>query len=425
MRKAVFTICAKNYIGLAQILEKSIKVHDDTLEFFIFIADEFGAAAGFSDLPGRTLIARNVLGIPERQWYEMAFKYDITEFCTSIKPSAFNYLFDVLNFDEVIYFDPDVYVFSSLDSIWTLLKKFKIIVTPHILTIEDQFTGSRTETGIMSTGIYNLGFLALARSESASKLLSWWSLRVFHQCFIDNDNSLFTDQKWMDFLSCYFESNVLHVSGHLGMNVAPWNFHEREVVLEEDKYLIKNRTCVESDTSSELVFAHFSGYDYSQLKTGKVIHKNISSNKEYDDILMLAMYYSDVLRDNSDILNKYLNLQYTYDFFENGIRIMLFHRRIFRSMINKGMVFDNPFDTTNDSLYYKLARARLIEYGSVNFDKITKGDLNNFSFKLRVANRVFFWIFRLIGFQNYVLILKLFKYFSRYEAHHHLVDRKF
>ena len=40
MKNCAFTIVAKNYIGLAQILEKSIREYYNDLLFYIIVADE-------------------------------------------------------------------------------------------------------------------------------------------------------------------------------------------------------------------------------------------------------------------------------------------------------------------------------------------------------------------------------------------------
>ena len=41
MNKCIFTIVAKNYIGLGQILEQSVRNHHNDIDFYIFVADEF------------------------------------------------------------------------------------------------------------------------------------------------------------------------------------------------------------------------------------------------------------------------------------------------------------------------------------------------------------------------------------------------
>ena len=92
MKNCAFTIVAKNYIGLAQILEKSFLLYNQDVDFKIFVADELFDVSENS-LPNNVYEAKKILkNVPEEQWYEMAFKYNLTEFCTSIKPFIFSYL---------------------------------------------------------------------------------------------------------------------------------------------------------------------------------------------------------------------------------------------------------------------------------------------------------------------------------------------
>lgn len=171
MKKSAFTICAKNYIGLALALEKSIKEYNNDIDFYIFVADEFSANERIEDLPANILIAKNTIDIQESQWIQMSFKYDLTEFCTSIKPSCFKYIFDKYETDACIYFDPDILVFNSLDTIYNKLNEYSIMVTPHITTIEDIYTGKLNERNLLYSGMFNLGFLALKHDENSKKCL--------------------------------------------------------------------------------------------------------------------------------------------------------------------------------------------------------------------------------------------------------------
>ena len=106
MTNCAFTIVAKNYIGLAMILEKSIKRYYTDLDFFIVVADE--PSSELSDMPENIIFAKDELGIDNKKWYEMAFKYDLTEFCTAIKPDSILYILSQ-GYEKVIYLDPDIY----------------------------------------------------------------------------------------------------------------------------------------------------------------------------------------------------------------------------------------------------------------------------------------------------------------------------
>ncbi len=57
MTNCAFTIVAKNYIGLAMILEKSIKRYYTDLDFFIVVADE--PSSELSDMPENIIFAKD------------------------------------------------------------------------------------------------------------------------------------------------------------------------------------------------------------------------------------------------------------------------------------------------------------------------------------------------------------------------------
>ena len=87
MKNCAFTIVAKNYIGLAQILEKSIREYYNDLLFYIIVADEIDNELK-KELSTNILVAKETLNITPETWENMSFKYNLTEFCTSIKPAS-------------------------------------------------------------------------------------------------------------------------------------------------------------------------------------------------------------------------------------------------------------------------------------------------------------------------------------------------
>ena len=112
-KKCAFTIVAKNYIGLGQILGKSIYQYDKDVDFYIVVADEITRTK--CEVPPNVIVAKDSLEIDPEKWVNMSFKYDLTEFCTSIKPFSFRYFFNK-GYDSAIYFDPDIFVFGSFMS---------------------------------------------------------------------------------------------------------------------------------------------------------------------------------------------------------------------------------------------------------------------------------------------------------------------
>ena len=233
MEKCVFTIVAKNYIGLAQILMNSVSQYNNDVETCIIVADEYDKSKENS-----VIVAKNFVEIESALWEEMSLKYDLTEFCTAIKPFCFEKLFE--SYSKVIYLDPDILLYDSLQQVWTWLEEKSIALTPHVARAHVKYNGELPENQLLGTGVFNLGFCAMRKDGVSKTIVEWWKERLKDQCFSDVYNYLYTDQHWMDLIPAYFP-NDLYVVTELGYNVAPWNFFEREIVDKDVKYFVGER----------------------------------------------------------------------------------------------------------------------------------------------------------------------------------------
>ncbi|AOC95289.1 hypothetical protein BB050_02173 [Flavobacterium anhuiense] len=419
MKNIAFTICAKNYIGLAQVLEKSIKSHNPEVDFYIFIADEINLDDAITDLPKNVFVTRNVVGFSDDKWNQMAFKYDLTEFCTSIKPSCFKYLFDKFQPDTCIYFDPDILVFNSLNSIFSGLESHSIIVTPHITTIEENYTGDLPESGLMYTGMFNLGFLGLKRNDVSMKMLNWWEKRLEDRCFQNKMESYFTDQKWMDFLPSLFSSELL-ISFDLGLNFAPWNFYEREVIMNKNLYYVRNR--INKNNSSELTpltFVHFSGFNYSSLVNNEIAQGNIAGLKIYPDVEQILNEYSKVLKESSFL--SFIKLTYTYGKFSDGKPVSKTYRKLFRRLFEDGQIKSNPFDAKGQ-FYQALKAGNVLNEKMSGADKKSVNNFEGVNRKLTVINKIFYYAFKVLGAERFFMLVRLLRIYSKVENHVYLID---
>src|SRR5258708_3965858 len=191
----IVTIASKNYLAQVRTLVLSYrKFHPDGQVFVCLVDDAENyfepAAEPF------TLIKADQLNIP--RWEHFAFKYNLLELNTAVKPFLLSYLFQTYNLSKIAYFDPDIVIYHSLEALDYLLDEYGIVLTPHILDpIHDQHHPS--EMDLLLSGIYNLGFVALSRQTDLDKLLTWWQARLYDYCLRDVQRGLFVDQRWMDF----------------------------------------------------------------------------------------------------------------------------------------------------------------------------------------------------------------------------------
>jgi len=415
MKKCIFTIVAKNYIGLAQILQKSIQQFEST-DFFIVVADE---ADGFS-LPDNTIIAKQYLDYKSQQWENMSFKYNLTEFCTAIKPACFLHLLN-LGYDEIIYFDPDIFVFSPLTRIWDALNQYDIVITPHIAGIHTDYQGE-SEWAICVTGIFNLGFCGVRNSSRTLQAMNWWKKRLETDAFCNRAVGTFTDQKWMDWMPGFFGKN-LGVLRDLGMNIAPWNYFERKIERFDDGQLyVSYRYKDEPQQTFPLVFMHYSGYDYTNLMNGIVSHQRLSDPCKYQDIELATAIYSQALIQNKDVFNAFLDQSYSYNTYTNGVRIDDFHRKLYDGLIRKGATIDQPFATTEGSFYMQLKKKRMLT--EVSIDKLTPQNYQGIDSKIKLLDRFFNLLFHLIGYKRYPLFIKSLYRYAQPQNHSFLIKQK-
>jgi hypothetical protein len=73
--------------------------------------------------------------------------------------------------ERVIYLDPDIRTYGSLEPIMEKLEGGTMVLTPHLLDPIDE--GKKpAEVDILRSGSYNLGFIALARKPEAVRFLA-------------------------------------------------------------------------------------------------------------------------------------------------------------------------------------------------------------------------------------------------------------
>lgn len=409
MRNAVFTIVAKNYIGLAQVLEKSVQKNADA-DFYIFVADEEDSMS-MESLPPNVIFCKRKLAIESRKWIELSFKYNLVEFCTAIKPCCFGFLFDKTEYSKVIYLDPDVYVFNSLNPLFNDLDKYSIILTPHIVDMQTPFKGVYPDYLFLVNGTFNLGFIGLNNSKESRNMLAWWEDRLNDQCFFDNDRGMATDQKWINLLPAFLGPEVLHISSGKGLNVAPWNYHERKIIIKEDRLFVTDRIA-DSSLVTPLVFVHFSGYDYRAFAKNNFAHKSENENV-YPDLNFIFERYAEALKNDSFV--RYIGLKYSYSQFKNGKNIISLHRRIYRRLLSEGYNFPDPFDTGRSSFYEGLKKRKLVDNSVSSADTVTNKTIPSFGKKMALVNLLFRGLQRIAGVRKYSIFIRFFRRYFKEE----------
>lgn len=427
---AVFTIVAKNYLSQARTLGDSIKKANPEVDFFILLADE---AEEYLDLKKESYQVIEAKDIGIDNFEEMAFKYNVLEFCTAVKPFFIEYLIKTNKYSKIIYFDPDIYVYNKLDVIFDELDKYFMILTPHYLNMEEKYSGAFSDEELLFVGIFNLGFVAFRNCEETNKVVRWWKNRLRDNCYADRNDALHVDQKWMDFIPAFFGKEVL-ISKDAGYNAAIWNIQEKDLIEVDNKLYMQNN--FGDRKAYPLTFFHFSGFNPNDPNEmcRKQKKYNLENKPEYKDLFM--NYANELIKNGYNELNKY---PYTYSKFKNGVIINQLYRRIYRIAIESDIKsgtdaymqetivrmreylhknnynINQPFNVGDNTFYAYLEKNKIIIQNGdelYNLNKRTYSDLNK---KIKFAVSALKICRKLLGTKRYYLLLTFMERYTRLE----------
>jgi hypothetical protein len=401
-----FTIATGNYIPMANLLGESVRKHHPDADFKIVVIYGFNPDKKTCPTPFELLPVES-LGIERLE--ELAFKYDLTEFCTAIKPICFQHFFRE-EYQKIIYFDPDIFVFRPIEPVLTALDTHPICLTPHLLFPEKNYSGHWPQGRLLASGIYNLGFLGLSRHTQTDAFLEWWGENLLDFCFSERRDGLFTDQKWMNHCPVFFPDTFILYE--LGCNIALWNIHERALVTSDQDFRVARRHSDGKD-SSPLYFFHFSNFNFKQSEKEFESFLPFGLDDAPDAIPVVDFYRKKLAETGFVGYNQ--KPDYRFNYFNNGIHVTKIHRRLYRKLLETGVRYASPFDTGEGSFYSILKRNHLIAMESDNMDTQHLRTLSNGSGKFDLATKALRICVRLIGVKRYTFLCRFMNWLSKYE----------
>ncbi len=390
MIRAACTIVSLNYLPYARTLCASYLRFHPGYKFYVLLVDRPPQGVNLSHEQFELLQVED-LGIPN--FDSVAFKYDILELNTSVKPTFLKTLLD-RGVDQLIYFDPDISICSPVSPIYELLHANAIVITPHCLSPNRE--ASEREAHLLVCGVFNLGFVAVSKSLEAQSFLTWWEHRCLTLGYEERWAGLFVDQKWINLVPCYFDS--VHVLKHPGCNVAYWNLHERQLEKARDSWIV--------NAQAPLIFFHFSGVS---VDGGTMISKysdqfNLDSRP---DLAQLFENYRAQLISHG--IREFSRYPYAFGHFDNGELVNKLQRAAFAANLDR-FVSGNPFEA--DGPFYKWARNNHLQGSQDTVGKYNRGTYHKSDSRVRFVNTMLRLALRLLGADRYTILMKYLGYVS-------------
>ena len=326
----VYTSICMNYLPKALTLGQSLKETNPDIKYYVILLEkeipkEWPDEA--FELIDKVILAKD-LGWKDFDKY--IFKHSIVEASTSVKGQALVYLLNN-EADKVLYIDPDIKVYGSLNELEKLLDKNDVILTPHLTIPEkNKIDIDNNELCALQHGVYNLGFLGVKKSEEGLKFANWWNDRLQLYCYDDIPRGIFTDQRWIDLAPAYFNVYILKNPGY---NMAPWNLSTRSLSKKGNKYLVNDEY--------ELIFFHYSGFDSGANETVFDYYVKDKKNVIYD---LRNKYIDEMNSHGQEALGKY---KWTYSCYNSGEKVDNDIRRLYRDYGYQDIIDVDPFILSN------------------------------------------------------------------------------
>ncbi len=391
MIRAACTIVSLNYLPYARTLCDSFLEFHPSYKFYVLLVDRL-PVGGFEVSNERfELVLVEDLPIPNFE--SVAFKYDVLELNTSVKPTFIKTLL-ARGVDELIYFDPDILICSAVDLIFEALSANGIVLTPHCISPNDE--APEEEAKLLQSGVFNLGFIALSRTEEVGRFLNWWESRCLSLGYVERWSGLFVDQKWINQVPWYFDS--VHALKHAGCNVAYWNLHERTLTKTGTGWVVNG--------TAPLIFFHFSGIDIDgETQISK--HTNQFNLLSRPDLAELFACYRECILRNG--IHELSAQPYAFGVFSNGRLINKLLRALYSANLDK-FGSANPFDATGP--FFRWAEKNRLQALQDTVGKHTRKTYDKNDPKVRLVNAMLRLALRLLGCDRYTILMKYLAFVS-------------
>ena len=326
----VFTCAAVNYLPKVRILCRSLRQHHPEAVIHVALADERPAWLDLAGEPFDSVLEIGDLGIPD--WRRWTFQHSIVELATAIKPFALRRLLDLPDCRTVLYFDPDIVLFSRVDDIVAMLATANLALTPHQTTPEQNLEAILdNEVASLKHGIFNLGFIGVSNTDEGRRFATWWSERTRLLCRAEVANGLFTDQKWINFAPVFFDGVAIVKSPR--HNVATWNLTTRRMTGDFESGLAVD--------GLPLGFYHFTGFDSGAHAIMAI--KNAATSPAVANLITWYAHEIDVAE--HDPVSQW---PWAFGRYSDGTPILPAHRWLYREHRDLQEVFPDPYDARAD-----------------------------------------------------------------------------
>ena len=278
-----------------------------------------------AELPELKLLSPSQLGCP--RWLQLAFAGEAAELTATLKPAL---IATLLAEGNVVYFDPEIEIFSPLTEIEAAVSQSDVVVTPHVSRPLPDDGKTPTMADVLAGGQFNLGFIGVRKSSDSAALLAYWQQLLTEPPGVSDDLEVPSgDGFWAAAVVSLVER--LRVLRGDRFHVAAWNLAQRPLKWDGE--------AVPQAADGALVFMNYAGLH----KTAAPRYPQNRCAMEAGSPLqqLIARYEKRV---SASSYQRFTQLPYSFHCYTDGTSIPLVHRQAFARLSppNRRAIL-NPF----------------------------------------------------------------------------------
>ena len=327
----ICTIIAKNYVAQARVLARSFLEHHGEGRCSVLVIDDYDGYLEPDAEPFRILTPEQ---IGCEQFEEMAWRYDVLELSTAVKPWLLAYLLDE-GAAAITYLDPDIRIHSSLEMLDELARSHGVVLIPHNTKPLPDDGERPTQIDILLAGVYNLGYVSIGGTEETKTLLRWWRERLLNDCRVDPHKGYFVDQRWFDLAPGLVSDHAIVRDPQF--NVAYWNLHSRRLERDGTGYNVDKMP---------LSFFHFSGFDPDKPDVLSRHQSRVTVEADTALQLICEEYAEEVIASGYQETKDW---PYSYHVLPSGVKLNRRLRRLYEIASEMNEVRGSPFSEDGSS----------------------------------------------------------------------------
>jgi hypothetical protein len=332
---AVVTVVTRNYLHFVRALAISLRSVHPEATIVVFILDSDGLALD-CQLDQFEVLTFDSLNLPHGRRF--LFQYTPFEALAAIRSYLLVHIFKTTGLNKLLYFDADIQIYSGLDSLLEVLQEYNLILTPHLARPRSVDGIDHWEKDVLDTGVFNIGFLGVRRSEQSLSMLRWWWGRVEKLCIFANHY----EQGWLNAVPTLFDDVLIERGPQY--NAAVWNTGTRDFSEDAQGQVNVN--------GRPLVFFHFASVDPDKPDSLSRV-----ARRSYDEepVAVRRLHRDYLARLKACGMVQCRAWGYQYDRLEDGTKIKEEWRELIRTDHPALQNVENPFSVTA-SEFQRVAR---------------------------------------------------------------------